>query len=161
MLKSSDGTTGWMLPFRKWVHAFTLPLLLDMVITSLIPSQPLVLPKFDQNLDKTNCINNIEFRFPNFSFGRSMELMAVLKNREFFILNVCKLDILLFFITIMIIFTVKIDFLFIVIIYCIYPIGCNGFWAFFMVLSFRLYVYKIFWLLLIFYYIKIFKIYYK
>ncbi|ESR41635.1 hypothetical protein CICLE_v10013639mg, partial [Citrus x clementina] len=88
MLKSSDGTTGWMLPFRKWVHAFTLPLLLDMVITSLIPSQPLVLPKFDQNLDKTNCINNIEFRFPNFSFGRSMELMAVLKNREFFILNV-------------------------------------------------------------------------
>lgn len=35
MLKSSDGTTGWMLPFRKWVHAFTLPLLLDMAITSL------------------------------------------------------------------------------------------------------------------------------
>ncbi|KAH9735020.1 50S ribosomal protein L32 [Citrus sinensis] len=53
MLKSSDGTTGWMLPFRKWVHAFTLPLL-----------------------------------FPNFSFGGSMELMVVLKNREFFILNV-------------------------------------------------------------------------
>lgn len=70
--------------------------------------------------------------------------MVVLKNREFFILNVCKLDILLFFITIMIIFTVKIDFLFIVIIYCIYPIGCNGFWAFFRVLSFGLYVYKIF-----------------
>lgn len=84
MLKSSDGTTGWMLPFRKWVHAFTLPLLLDMAITSLIPSQPLVLPKFDQNLDKTNCINNIEFRFSNFSFGGSIELMAVLKNREFF-----------------------------------------------------------------------------
>ncbi|KAK9192935.1 hypothetical protein WN944_003630 [Citrus x changshan-huyou] len=35
MLKSSDGTIGWMLPFRKWVHAFTLPLLLDMAITSL------------------------------------------------------------------------------------------------------------------------------
>ncbi|KAK9195513.1 hypothetical protein WN943_003635 [Citrus x changshan-huyou] len=77
MLKSSDGTTGWMLPFRKWVHAFTLPLLLDMVITSLIPSQPLVLPKFDQNLDKTNCINNIEFRFPNFSFGRLLLILQV------------------------------------------------------------------------------------
>ncbi|KAJ4711390.1 Ribosomal protein L32p [Melia azedarach] len=78
VLKSAGGSTGWTSPFRRWAHVSALPPPLDATISSPVPSPPFVLPESDQSPDKTN---NVEFGFPSFSIGGSMELMAVPKRK--------------------------------------------------------------------------------
>lgn len=66
----------------RWTHATALPPPLDLCIDLKIALPPLILPEFDRqpvvNLDNKGYVG---FGLPSFSFGGSMELMAVPKRK--------------------------------------------------------------------------------
>ena len=65
---------------RPWVNVAAMASPLDSSLQRTIPSPPLVLPEYDTNLGVDNN-NTFGFGFPSFSFGGSMELMAVPKKK--------------------------------------------------------------------------------
>ncbi|XP_031263881.1 uncharacterized protein LOC116122109 [Pistacia vera] len=75
VLKSSGIHTGCGLSFARWAHVAALPAPMDSTISSSTVSPPLLLP------DNPEEKNNSGFGFPSFSFGGSMELMAVPKRK--------------------------------------------------------------------------------
>ncbi|KAE8008379.1 hypothetical protein FH972_004898 [Carpinus fangiana] len=79
MLRSASGSMSCALGLWRLSHVMALPPPLDGVIHHGVTSPPCVLPEFDQNRDD----NNIGFGldFPSFSYGGSMELMAVPKKK--------------------------------------------------------------------------------
>lgn len=77
MLKCAGGHTGYMLGLRRWTHAVALPAPLDRGMDCMNSSPRFILPEFDGNSEK----HISKFRFPSFSFGGSMELMAVPKRK--------------------------------------------------------------------------------
>ncbi|KAK9276345.1 hypothetical protein L1049_005877 [Liquidambar formosana] len=78
MLKGAGASMGCSkLGLRRWTHAVALPSPLDGCIDRTNASPPFVLPEFDRNSEKSA----VEFEFPSFSFGGSMELMAVPKKK--------------------------------------------------------------------------------
>uniref|UniRef100_A0A2P2J1N1 Large ribosomal subunit protein bL32m n=1 Tax=Rhizophora mucronata TaxID=61149 RepID=A0A2P2J1N1_RHIMU len=88
LLKSCGGAnSGLTLGLRRWVHATAaaaaaIPPPLDASINPPVQSPPLRLPGFDPNpYSGNNHFHNFGFGFPGFSFGGSMELMAVPKKK--------------------------------------------------------------------------------
>ncbi|KAI9168977.1 hypothetical protein LWI28_004817 [Acer negundo] len=77
MLKSAGGKTACATTVRSFSHVAGLPPPLGAAIDSPTASLPLALPEFEQNPNK---IDN-QIGFPSFSFGGSMELMAVPKRK--------------------------------------------------------------------------------
>ncbi|KAK7839833.1 hypothetical protein CFP56_017495 [Quercus suber] len=84
MLRSTAGTWGNVgfttLLVRRLSHVMALPPPLDAPIHRELTSPPLVLPESDGSDDGNNI--GFGFEFPSFSFGGSMELMAVPKRKE-------------------------------------------------------------------------------
>ncbi|XP_044488416.1 uncharacterized protein LOC123213120 [Mangifera indica] len=74
-LKRSGINTGCGLSFMRLAHAAALPAPINSTISSPAVSPPLGLP------DNPEVENNSGFGFPSFSFGGSMELMAVPKKK--------------------------------------------------------------------------------
>ncbi|OAY59461.1 uncharacterized protein LOC110620000 [Manihot esculenta] len=83
MLKTAGGNHGAMLTLLRWSHIAAMPSPLDGSLHRTIAPTQMVLPEFDPGPDNSNSryINNLEFGFPSFSFGGSMELMAVPKKK--------------------------------------------------------------------------------
>ncbi|XP_038722163.1 uncharacterized protein LOC120014316 [Tripterygium wilfordii] len=77
ILNNIVGNSGSMLGVRRWSHISALPPPLGGAVQPGIASPPLVLPEFDANPEK----DSNGFGFPSFSFGGSMELMAVPKKK--------------------------------------------------------------------------------
>ncbi|PON54160.1 Zinc-binding ribosomal protein [Parasponia andersonii] len=80
-LKSGGGKMTSLLGLR-WTHGAAIPGPLDGLVERNMVSPPLVLPEFDRappEDSNNNWING--FGFPSFSFGGSMELMAVPKRK--------------------------------------------------------------------------------
>ncbi|XP_044492273.1 uncharacterized protein LOC123216002 [Mangifera indica] len=75
VLKSSGIKSGCALSFMRLAHVAALPAPMNSIISSPIVSPPLVLP------DILEGKNSSGFGFPSFSFGGSMELMAVPKKK--------------------------------------------------------------------------------
>ncbi|XP_057948048.1 uncharacterized protein LOC131143762 [Malania oleifera] len=74
MLKSTRANMWCRIGLRRWTHVVAQPATPDGIIGHTAVSPPLVLPEFDPNSK-----NNLEL--PRFSFGGSMELMAVPKKK--------------------------------------------------------------------------------
>ncbi|EEF39967.1 uncharacterized protein LOC8281843 [Ricinus communis] len=84
MLKAASGNNGYTLGFLRWTHVAAMPPPLDGSINNAIAPPQMVLPEFNPNHDNSNSSydNNLEFGFlPSFSFGGSMDLMAVPKKK--------------------------------------------------------------------------------
>lgn len=75
VLKSSGINSGCALSFMRLAHVAALPEPMNTIISSPIVSPPLVLPDISEGK------NSSGFGFPSFSFGASMELMAVPKKK--------------------------------------------------------------------------------
>ncbi|KAG6758039.1 hypothetical protein POTOM_038372 [Populus tomentosa] len=83
MLKcAAEGKNGCRLGIRKWTHVVAMAPPLDGAIESSIASPQFTLPEFDANQDTSNNSSDFGFTFPGFSFGGSMELMAVPKRKN-------------------------------------------------------------------------------
>lgn len=71
-----------ILEFRSFNHVSTISPPLNGAIDLSTASPPLVLPEFYQDLSDSSIDDkNFRFGFPSFSFGGSMELMAVPKKK--------------------------------------------------------------------------------
>ncbi|KAG6759930.1 hypothetical protein POTOM_036426 [Populus tomentosa] len=83
MLKcAAEGKNGCRLGIRKWTHVVAMAPPLDGALESSIASPQFTLPEFDANQDTSNNSSDFGFTFPGFSFGGSMELMAVPKRKK-------------------------------------------------------------------------------
>ncbi|KDP37019.1 hypothetical protein JCGZ_06075 [Jatropha curcas] len=83
MLKAGGGNNGCTLGLLRWIHAAAISPPLDCSLHRTIAPPLMVLPEFDQTPDNSsrNYNKNLEFGFRSFSFGGSMELMAVPKRK--------------------------------------------------------------------------------
>ncbi|XP_012067689.1 uncharacterized protein LOC105630475 [Jatropha curcas] len=84
MLKASSGNNGCTFGLLRWIHAVAISPPLDCSLHRTVAPTHMVLPEFDQTPESSsssNYNNNLEFGFPSFSFGGSMELMAVPKKK--------------------------------------------------------------------------------
>eukprot|EP00258_Populus_trichocarpa_P049985 XP_024466004.1 uncharacterized protein LOC7481559 isoform X1 [Populus trichocarpa] len=82
MLKcAAEANNGCRLGIRKWTHVVAMAPPLDGALESSIASPQFTLPEFDANQDTSNNSSDFGFTFPGFSFGGSMELMAVPKRK--------------------------------------------------------------------------------
>ncbi|KAH8496632.1 hypothetical protein H0E87_019393 [Populus deltoides] len=78
---AAEGNNGCRLGIRKWTHGVAMAPTLDGALESLIASPQCSLPEFDANQDTSKNSSDFGFTFPGFSFGGSMELMAVPKRK--------------------------------------------------------------------------------
>ncbi|KAL9352084.1 hypothetical protein Peur_054764 [Populus x canadensis] len=78
---AAEGNNGCRLGIRKWTHGVAMAPTLDGALESLIASPQCTLPEFDANQDTSKNSSDFGFTFPGFSFGGSMELMAVPKRK--------------------------------------------------------------------------------
>ena len=82
MLKcAAGGNSGCRSVIRRWAHFPAMARSLDGALESYITSPQLTLPEFDANQDTSSNSSNSGFGLPGFSFGGSMELMAVPKRK--------------------------------------------------------------------------------
>nr|ADR71288.1 50S ribosomal protein L32pA [Hevea brasiliensis] len=83
MLKTAVGKYGCTLSLLRWAHIASMPSPLDGSLQRTTAPPDMVLPEFDTNPDNVNSSyrNNLEFGFPSFSFGGSIEVMAVPKKK--------------------------------------------------------------------------------
>jgi len=82
MLKcAAGGNSGCRSGIRRWAHVPAMARPLDGALESYIASPQLTLPEFDANQDTSSNSSNSGFGLPGFSFGGSMELMAVPKRK--------------------------------------------------------------------------------
>ncbi|KAJ6982651.1 hypothetical protein NC653_025687 [Populus alba x Populus x berolinensis] len=82
MLKcAAEGKNGCRLGIRKWTHLVAMAPPLDGALECSIASPQFTLPEFDANQDTSDNSSDFGFTFPGFSFGGSMELMAVPKRK--------------------------------------------------------------------------------
>ncbi|KAG6758037.1 hypothetical protein POTOM_038370 [Populus tomentosa] len=82
MLKcAAEGNNGCRLGIKKWTHVVAMAPPLDGALESSIAAPQFTLPEFDANQDTSNNSSDFGFTFPGFSFGGSMELMAVPKRK--------------------------------------------------------------------------------
>ncbi|KAG6759928.1 hypothetical protein POTOM_036424 [Populus tomentosa] len=82
MLKcAAEGNNGCRLGIRKWTHVVAMAPPLDGALESSIAAPQFTLPEFDANQDTSKNSSDFGFTFPGFSFGGSMELMAVPKRK--------------------------------------------------------------------------------
>ncbi|KAF9677092.1 hypothetical protein SADUNF_Sadunf08G0071900 [Salix dunnii] len=82
MLKcAAEGNNGCRSGIRRWAHVPAMVRPLDGALESYIASPHLTLPELDANLDTSNNSSNSGLGLPGFSFGGSMELMAVPKRK--------------------------------------------------------------------------------
>jgi len=82
MLKcAAEANNGCRLGIGKWTHVIAMAPPLDGALESSIASPQFTLPEFDANQDTSNNSSDFGFTFPGFSFGGSMELMAVPKRK--------------------------------------------------------------------------------
>ncbi|XP_073268258.1 uncharacterized protein [Populus alba] len=83
MLKcAAEGKNGCRLGIRKWTHLVAMAPPLDGALECSIASPQFTLPEFDANQDTSDNSSDFGFTFPGFSFGGSMELMAVPKRKD-------------------------------------------------------------------------------
>ncbi|KAF8390156.1 hypothetical protein HHK36_024678 [Tetracentron sinense] len=75
ILRNSVRGLGYRLGCRRWSHVAALPAPLDRAFERTADS-PFLLPEFNRDSEKT-----FEIKVPSFSFGGSMELMAVPKKK--------------------------------------------------------------------------------
>ncbi|KAJ6982650.1 hypothetical protein NC653_025687 [Populus alba x Populus x berolinensis] len=88
MLKcAAEGKNGCRLGIRKWTHLVAMAPPLDGALECSIASPQFTLPEFDANQDTSDNSSDFGFTFPGFSFGGSMELMAVPKRKIVIIIN--------------------------------------------------------------------------
>ncbi|KAJ7953851.1 Ribosomal protein L32 [Quillaja saponaria] len=80
MLRDAGRNMGSVIGFRRRTHFMSLPPPLGGAMDHGFASTQLVLPEFDAIRNNDSSRNN-EFIFPSFSFGGSMELMAVPKRK--------------------------------------------------------------------------------
>ncbi|KAJ6322397.1 hypothetical protein OIU77_012283 [Salix suchowensis] len=82
MLKcAAEGNNGCRSGIRRWAHVPSMVRPLDDALESYIASPHLTLPELDANQDTSNNSSNSGLGLPGFSFGGSMELMAVPKRK--------------------------------------------------------------------------------
>ncbi|KAG5240150.1 ribosomal protein [Salix suchowensis] len=82
MLKcAAEGNNGCRSGIRRWAHVPSMVRPLDGALESYIASPHLTLPELDANQDTSNNSSNSGLGLPGFSFGGSMELMAVPKRK--------------------------------------------------------------------------------
>ncbi|KAJ6726697.1 39S RIBOSOMAL PROTEIN L32 MITOCHONDRIAL [Salix purpurea] len=82
MLKcAAEGNNGSRSGIRRWAHVPSMVRPLDGALESYIVSPHLTLPELDANQDTSNNSSNSGLGLPGFSFGGSMELMAVPKRK--------------------------------------------------------------------------------